>query len=227
MALAIGEHPISGSFNFEENGKLVPLKIEGNYIVVARPKSATISADKMNVVYRGVVNPMTISFAGISPDKVNASAAGLSRNGSTGSYSMRPQSGTQVVISVVGTLPDNSTVVDKKTFRIKGIPGPTGTIRGETGVVKGPKSNLEIATIGATLEDFDFEVGLDVVGFNLKVAGQGTVVVQGNKLNAQCKSVISKAGRGDQVTISEIKTKLVGAGSYLLPRTAPVIFEIQ
>jgi hypothetical protein len=28
-----------------------------------------------------------------------------------------------------------------KVFRIKGIPGPTGTIRGETGVVKGPKSN--------------------------------------------------------------------------------------
>jgi hypothetical protein len=45
-------------------------------------------------------------------------------------------------------------------------------------------------------------------------------------MNAQCKAVLSKAGRGDQVTISEIKTKLVGAGSYL-PRTAPVIFEIQ
>jgi hypothetical protein len=29
-----------------------------------------------------------------------------------------------------------------------------------------------IATIGAKLEDFDFEVGLDVVGFNLKVSGQ-------------------------------------------------------
>jgi uncharacterized membrane protein len=27
------------------------------------------------------------------------------------------------------------------------------------------------------------------------------------------------------VTISEIKTKLVGAGSYLLPRTAPVILK--
>jgi hypothetical protein len=32
--------------------------------------------------------------------------------------------------------------------------------------------------IGAKLEDFDFEVGLNVVGFNLKVTGQGTVVVQ-------------------------------------------------
>jgi hypothetical protein len=38
--------------------------------------------------------------------------------------------------------------------------------------------------IGAKLEDFDFEVGLNV-GFNLKVTGQGTVVVQGDKLNAQ------------------------------------------
>ena len=95
------------------------------------------------------------------------------------------------------------------------------------GVVKGPKSNLEIATIGAKLLDFDFEVGLDVVGFNLKIAGQPTVVVSGNKLNAQCKTILSRAGKGDQVTISEIKTKLVGAGSYLLPRTAPVIYEIQ
>lgn len=224
---SIGEHPISGSFNFEENGKIVPLPIKDKYVVVARPKSATISADKMNVVYRGVVNPMTISFAGISADKVSASAPGLSSAGGPGSYSMRPGAGTEVVINVTGTLPDNSKVSDRKTFRIKGIPGPSGTIRGEMGVVKGPKSSLEISTIGAKLVDFDFEVGLDVVGFNFKVTGQPTVVVPGNRLNAQCKSVLSRVGRGDQVTISEIKTKLVGAGSYLLPRTAPVIYEIQ
>jgi len=179
------------------------------------------------VVYRGVVNPMTISFAGISADKVTASAPGLSPAGGSGAYSMRPGAGTEVVINVSGKLPDNSLVSDKRTFRIKGIPSPTGTIRGEMGTVKGPKSSLEISTIGAKLVDFDFEVGLDVVGFNFKVPGMPTVVVQGNKLNAQCKSVLSKVGRGDQVTISEIKTKLVGAGSYLLPRTSPVIYEIQ
>ena len=222
----IGEHAIAGSFNFDENGKVVSLPIKDKYVVVARPKSATISADKMNVVYRGVVNPMTISFAGISADKVSASAPGLSSAGG-GKFNMSPSSGNQVVINVTGTLPDGSKVSDSKTFRIKGIPGPSGTIRGETGVVKGPKSNLEIATIGAKLEDFDFEVGLDVVGFNLKITGQPTVVVQGDKLNSQCKSVLSKAVRGDQVTISEIKTRLVGAGSYLLPRTSVVIFEIQ
>jgi hypothetical protein len=35
------------------------------------------------------------------------------------------------------------------------------------------------------------------------VTGQPTVVVQGDRLNAQCKAILSKAGRGDQVTISE------------------------
>lgn len=222
----VGEQTINGQFTFMEDGKTIPLKFKGNYVVVPRPNSATISADKMNVVYRGVVNPMTISFAGVSSDKVSASAPGLSPAGG-GKYRMSPGSGNEVVINVSATLNDGSKVSDKKTFRIKGIPGPTGTIRGEVGLVKGPKSNLQIATIGAKLEDFDFEVALDVVGFNFKIAGQPTVVVSGNKLNAQCIAVLAKAGRGDLVTISEIKTKLVGAGNYLLPRTAPVIFEIN
>jgi gliding motility-associated protein GldM len=223
----VGEQDINGQFTFLEDGKNIPLKFSGKYVVVPRPNSATISADKMNVVYRGVVNPISVSFAGVDANKIVASAPGLNSAGKPGKYNMSPGSGTETTISVTGTLPNGDKVTDKKTFRIKGIPGPTGTIRGEMGVVKGPKSNLEIATIGAKLLDFDFEVGLDVVGFNLKIAGQPTVVVNGNKLNAQCKSVLSKAGRGDQVTISEIKTKLVGAGSYLLPRTAPVIYEIQ
>jgi gliding motility-associated protein GldM len=223
----VGEQDINGQFTFLEDGKNIPLKFKGTYVVVPKPNSATISADKMNVVYRGVVNPISVSFAGVDANKIVASAPGLNSAGKPGKYNMSPGSGTETTISVTGTLPNGDKVTDKKSFRIKGIPGPTGTIRGEMGVVKGPKSNLEIATIGAKLLDFDFEVGLDVVGFNLKIAGQPTVVVNGNKLNAQCKSVLSKAGRGDQVTISEIKTKLVGAGSYLLPRTAPVIYEIQ
>ena len=222
----VGEQKINGKFTFVQDGETIPLAFEGKYVVVPRPNSATISADKMNVVYRGVSNPMSISFAGVAADKVSASGPGL-RSVGAGKYVMNPGAGNEAVINVTGTLPDGSKVSDKKTFRIKGIPGPVGTIRGEMGVVKGPKSSLEISTVGAKLVDFDFEVGLDVVGFNFKVTGQPTIVVPGNKLNGQCKAVLAKAGRGDQVTISEIKTKLVGAGSYMLPRTAPVIYEIQ
>jgi hypothetical protein len=78
---------------------------------------------------------------------------------------MSPGGGKLLLMSQVKCLMVKLQLIKKYT---EGILGPTGTIRGETGVVKGPKSNLEIATIGAKLEDFDFEVGLNVVGFNLK-----------------------------------------------------------
>jgi hypothetical protein len=54
---------------------------------------------------------MTISFAGISADKVS-SAPGLSSAGG-GKYNMSPTTGNEVVIDV-GTLPDGSKVSDKK-----------------------------------------------------------------------------------------------------------------
>lgn len=222
---SVGEQNIGGSFNFIENGKPIKLPFKGSYVVVPRPNSATISADKMNVVYRGVANPMTISFAGVPDNAVNASAVGLAKTGN-GKYMMNPGAGREVVINVTAKMSDGKTANDKKVFRIKNIPGPTGALRGrETGTVKGPKSNLEVQTVNAILEDFDFDVNLAVVGFNIKVPGQPTIVVSGNKLDARAKSAVQKAGRGDLVVISEIKTKLVGS-SIMLPKTAPVAYEI-
>jgi gliding motility-associated protein GldM len=221
----IGEQKIAGKFTFTENGESIPLAFEGKYVVVPRPNEATISADKMNVVYRGVVNPMTISFAGISDNNVTASAPGLTKVGN-GAYKMSPGAGREVVINVSGKMSDGKVASSKKVFRIKNIPGPTGALRGrETGTIKGPKSNLEVQTVSAILEDFDFDVTLNVVGFNIKVPGQPTIVVSGNKMDARAKSAIQKAGRGDVVIISEIKTKLEGS-AIMLPKTAPVAYEI-
>ncbi len=223
----VGEQSINGEFTFLEDGKTIPLKFAGNYVVVPRPNSATISADKMNVVYRGVVNPMTISFAGVSDNNVTASAPGLTKSGKAGTYNMSPGAGREVVINVSAKMSDGKMASDKKVFRIKNIPGPTGALRGkETGTVKGPKSNLEVQTVNAVLEDFDFDVKLNVVGFNIKVPGQPTIVVSGNKMDARAKSAIQKAGKGDVVVISEIKTKLEGS-AIMLPKTAPVAYEIQ
>ena len=222
----VGEHDITGNFTFMEDGKPVAIPVEGNYVVVPKPNSATISADKMNVVYRGVVNPMTISFAGVSADKVSASAPGLSSAGKPGAYNMNPGQGSEVVINVTGTLPDGSKVSDKKSYRIKGIPAPVGCIAGDYGTVKGQKQRLQVSQITAKLLDFDFNVNLTVVGFTLKVPGQAAVIVSGDRVNAQCATALARVTRGDQVLISDIKTKLVGS-DILLSRTAAVIYEIQ
>jgi len=220
---SVGEQKIGGQFTFLEDGKTIPLKFQGSYVVVPRPNSATISADKMNVVYRGVPNPMTISFAGVANNKVKASAAGMS--GADGKYTLRPGSGSSVMINVSATLPDGKVVSDKKEFRIKGLPAPTGKIRGEV-AAKGSKSNLQACTISAVMEDFDFPVTVNVTQFNIKVPGQPTIVVSGSKMDGRAIGAIQKAQRGDVVVISEIKANFSGI-DQLAKRVSTCTYEVQ
>ena len=222
---SVGEQTINGQFTFLEDGKSIPLKFAGNYVVVPRPNSATISADKMNVVYRGVPNPMTISFAGVGSDKVNASAPGMVKSGKPGQYTLNAGSGSAVMINVTAKLPDGKVVSDKKEFRIKGLPAPTGKVRSEV-AAKGAKSSLEASTVTAAMEDFDFPVNVNVTQFNIKVPGSPTIVVSGNKMDGRAKSAIAKATRGDVVVISEIKASFVGI-DQVAKRVSTCTFEIQ
>jgi gliding motility-associated protein GldM len=168
---------------------------------------------------------MTISFAGISADKVTASAPGMRAAGKPGQYVLNAGDGKSVMIVVTGTLPDGTKVSDRKEFRIKGLPAPTGKIRGEI-KAKGQKSNLEVCTITADMEDFDFPVTVNVTQFNIKVPGQPTIVVQGNKMDSRAKAAIAKAGRGDIVVIDEIKAKFVGI-EQAARRVSACTFEVQ
>ena len=150
----------------------------------------------------------------------------MTKGSGVGKYNISPGQGNELTINVSAKLPDGKVVSDKKAFRIKSIPAPVGAIAGETGITKGQKSRLEVSQVTAVLQDFDFEVKLRVVQFSFKVPGQPTVVVTGDRVNAQCKAALARATRGDQVTISEIKAKLDGS-EINLKQTAPVIYEIQ
>ena len=222
----VGEHTINGEFTFIENGKELPIPILANYVVVPRPNSATISADKMNVVYRGVENPMTISFAGVPDNNVSASGAGLSKGSGVGKYIMRAGSGKEVTINVTAKLDDGQPVSDKKTFRIKDIPAPTGTMAGQSGLVKLPKRNVEIGTVAAKLDDFVFDLPISVSSFKIKVPGQPTINVTGTKMNAQAKASIKRARKGDNITIFDIKAKITDNAKYRLKNVSPVIVEV-
>ncbi|MEH6407656.1 MAG: gliding motility protein GldM [Leeuwenhoekiella sp.] len=221
----VGEKTINGSLVYTEDGEQKSIPIKSSYAVINKPNSATISADKMNVVYRGVSNPMTISFAGVADNNVSASAAGLSK-GSGSSYVMNPGNGREVTINVSGTLADGSKVSDSKQFRIKDIPRPTGTVRGESDIIKMQKSALEISTVGAGLPDFDFDLKLNVTGFKFNVPGQPTVQVNGNKLDARAKSVLQRAQRGETVQIFDINAQIAGNSSYKLKKVSPVLIEL-
>lgn len=221
---AVGERDLKGKFIFLENGKPVEVAIESSYAVVPKPNSATISADKMNVVYRGIPNPMTISFAGISDNKVSARAPGLRKVGK--GYMMTPTKGREVTINVTGTLPDGAPVTDNKKFRIKDIPRPAAAVSGAFGSIKKSRSAMKSATISAVLEDFVFDLKLKVNSFKFKVPGQPTIVVQGRKLNARAQSALARAKRGDQVSIFGLKASVVGS-PIKLKDASPVIIELS
>ena len=220
----IGEQNISGQFGFLEDGKEIPLKFEGTYVVVPRPNQAIISADKMNVVYRGVPNPISISVPGIASNKVNASAPGMTKVGD-GKFMLKAGSGSEVKINVTATMPDGKAMSSAQVFRIKGLPAPTGKVGGSD-KNKGPKNNLEVCSISAVMEDFDFPVTVNVTQFNIKVPGQPTVVVSGSKMDSRARAVIAKASKGDVIIINEIKAKFVGIDQES-KRVSPCTYEIQ
>ncbi|MFI0425347.1 MAG: gliding motility protein GldM [Flavobacterium sp.] len=221
---SIGEQKISGKFGFLEDGKEIPLSFEGTYVVVPRPNQAIISADKMNVVYRGVPNPISISVPGIASNKVNASAPGMSKVGD-GKFMLKPGSGSEVKINVSATMPDGKTMSSAQVFRIKGLPAPTGKVGGSE-KNSGPKNNLEVCTVTAVMEDFDFPVNVNVTQFNIKVPGQPTIVVSGNRMDSRAKAAIAKASRGDVVIISEIKASFQGI-DQVAKRVSPCTYEIK
>ncbi|MFA5300021.1 MAG: gliding motility protein GldM [Lutibacter sp.] len=224
---AVGERDIKGKFVFIENGKPVEIEISSSYAVIPKPNSAVISADKMNVVYRGVPNPMTISIPGIPDNLVSASGAGLSKGSGVGKYTMTPGAGREVKINVTGKLPNGQSVSSAQDFRIKDIPSPQGAVRKQGGYVKMPSSSLENSTVSAELPDFDFDLVLNTSGFTIKVPGQSAVVVSGNKMNDQARKAIAKAKRGDVVTIFDIKSSLSGNTSYKIKDASAVSIEIQ
>lgn len=223
----VGDHNITGSLFYPQDGKEIEVKVDQKFTTINKPNSATIAADKMNVVYRGVENPMTITFAGVSDNKVKANGTGL-RQVKGSKYMMSPKTGKEVTINVSATLPDGGgTVSDKATFRIKNIPRPVGAMRNDdSGALKMTREAVGSAPVSAALPDFDFALNLKVSSFKFKAPGSATVLVQGTKLNPQAKAALAKAKRGSTVQVFDIKAQIQGNSTYKIGKVSPILIEL-
>ena len=222
----IGEKKIDGQFTFLEDGKPLEIPIVGNYVVVPRPKEASVAADKMNVLYRGLENPMTISFAGVPDSKVSVSAPGLRKAGGQGKYIINPPSGSQnLIVSVVATLDDGTKVNSKKSFRIKNIPNPVGKIAGKSGSIKLNKRDVTTSRVLADFGDFVYDLNPTVSAFDLTVLGE-TVTVSGNRLNPAAKALINNAPRRSLVIIDNIKVRVKGVSGVEIPPAAAITVKL-
>ena len=222
----VGEHKIAGTLYYEQDGQETPVEVAQSFTTIPRPNEAVISADKMNVVYRGVVNPMTISMPGVPDNQVNASAPGLSRK-SGPNYIMKPNAGSaEVTIVVTGTF-DGQKFSSSKKFRVKDIPKPEGAILRTTGAVKLAKANILAGELSVAFNDFDFDLTTKVNSFRILVPGQPSVVVQGSRVSASgaAAAAVNRAKKGDIIQISEIRYSVSGYSGTPKPAT-PISIEV-
>lgn len=214
---SVGEKTISGNitYNSPTGPKTIPIT-PVTYTVVSEtiaetPSGAVISADKMNVVYRGLDNPISATVNGADGAvSLTASVGGLSKSGSGWSFKPAAGSGT-VTFTASAKTSSGKTVSGTKEFRIKPVPPARAQIAGKTSL-QIPANGLAGQTVRVDWPDFLFDVKGQVTSFKVKVPGQPTATVSGDKMSGAA-GALSKAKKGDVVGVFDIKyTSSAGGG---------------
>ncbi len=177
--------------------------------------SATIAADKMNVLYAGIANPVSVS-APISPDKLSVAFPGCSVSSQGGGkYNVTvPTSliGKTVSATVSAKMSDaGSKAMGSTVFRVKKVPDPKAVLG--AGIRSGKRSKAELnanPVIRATMgDDFVYDLKWKVNSFQVVFTSKGMedapISVQGGALSEQVKSKISKAASNTVITFQNIK----------------------
>jgi gliding motility-associated protein GldM len=175
--------------------------------------SVTVSADKMNLFYIGVENPVSISVPGVPTENIRpsiSSGATLTPRGGTG-YTVRVSPGTtEVRITVNAVVEGSSRSMGTSVFRVRNVPDPVAYIAGRR---EGRISREELALAGAIiprLENFEFDMNFEIANFTMatQIAGDfRTFQGAGNRFTQEMMQVINNASRGQRVIFENITTR--------------------
>lgn len=159
--------PVKVSF-VDQDGKPQERIIPVEYFV--GQSNASIALDRMNVLYIGVDNPVSIAASGGGDDKVSATISGgggTITKSSAGKYNVRVASPTEDCIITVTV---DGKVAGSSKFRVRNIPAPTGTIGG---FASGDNINAAAfraqAGVGAYIKDFPFDIKYEVVSYSMSI----------------------------------------------------------
>lgn len=226
---AVGPQNWGGIIRLKDDlGKVTTYPFGGTYQVAV--PAVVVSATKMNVMYRGVPNPITVSVPGFKPNEIKVLTPGAKlRKVGPGTFTVDVTSfrGREVGIVVSTTSPSGQVqTFPKKIYRVKEIPTPLGAVRGENETSM-PLTNFKISKISAILKDFEFNLDLEVSSFAVKIPGQRQYKVRGNVLDSKVKKALNRVPIGETVQIRDIKAKIKGNSSYRVPKVIPASVVIS
>lgn len=180
-------------------------------------RSASVAADKMNVFYKGVKNPISVAAAGISSNDLNVKASsGLSLR----KVSSRGNGKFDIEVTNPGISEGTITVSGgglsptKFDFRVKRIPDPIAQLSGNKGGAIASGLFKAQKGLAAILEGFDFEARCNIQSFRLVyVAKRQDAVIEANTggtYSSGSRRLVAKARAGDVYIFDDIKARCPG-----------------
>lgn len=214
--------PVKISIKNAKTGKTKEYETTMEYDVFKAP--ANVSADKMNVVYVGLDNPISISVPGFEPDKISASLSpgnvgDLVKTG-PGKYvakiKTRSREGCKINVSV--KLPDGSSKnMGYGEFRTMKVPSPNASLNGNQGPNISAGALKAVRIVSVTLDNFVFEgIRYEVTNFDYIYRPQRGQLIRGSARGKQIpndlKAAFDNAKRGDLLIINGIQASAPGLG---------------
>lgn len=196
--------------------KQFPFKSE---YIVARP-SATASAEKMNVMYAGLENPIAVSVPGVPNEKVRVTCDnGVLTPLGGGRYNVTgPKAGRPCNINISAVTDSGSMrPMGKMEFRVKQLPAPMVYPSGATSPRTTASSLANCIGMVCTYgPDFNFNAKASVVSFSMDIIAPGGSSflyskegIPGNQLPVEAKNALKNAKKGTKVMFYNINS--VGA----------------
>ena len=175
---------------------------------VGAPSGVAVMADKMNVLYIGVPNPVTIT-AGAGSEKVSATFSGGSISKVSGNkYEVRPTTAGEHTITVLV----EGKPAGRVAYRVKNLPLPTAYV-GNLKPGSVPAANFKaMGGVIAKLEDSEFDAQYEVVGYTLgaispDIPDYVPIQVSGNRWSGSAAALVNRLKPGAVVIINNIQVK--------------------
>ncbi len=208
-----GENEIEGVINvMTPTGEKKPYPFKTSYTVV--PPTATVSADKMNVFYIGLENPVSISVPGVSSDKIRPgiSSGSIRSAGGAGKYTVTVPTGVREVnVSVSAEMGGSMRSMGSFPFRVKKVPDPVPMVANQKGGTIGKGLLTAAPIVEARLENFLFDgVNYSVTSFKFSMIVNGLIQerqISGYRLDQNAINMIKNARSNEKVYFEDIKAK--------------------
>lgn len=203
-----GEHVVNVKIEYYKPDGTKAIKERPVKYTVGVPSGSSIFLEKMNVMYVGVDNPLTISAGSAGREKMKASFTAGSLSSAGGDrYIAKP---TQVGPAEIRINVDGKTA--SFPIRCKVLPDPTATVGGKKGGSVGAADFKVQGGLLARLLDSEFDAPFQVVGYRVGANGGSFSVYkeaanEGPRWNGAAANIINQAGPGTSIFFDQIRVK--------------------